>query len=112
MKSINLSNVIILTAAVTAFVSSAFASNITNVQSTRAVNQWQDLTSIHSTKTRAEVRYELNRAESKGISEQHEFVEFPTKSVPSTSTRAQVQSEIDQSSAKKTLSPSNIYYGG
>lgn len=112
MKSTKFSSVIILSAALAAFSSGAFSANITNVQSGRAVNQWQDLTSIQSTKTRAEVRHELNQAESRGTSGQHEYVEFSTKSIPRTTSRAEVKSEIGQSSAIHTLNPGDVYYGG
>lgn len=112
MKPTKISSVFILTAALAAFSSGTLAANITNVQSARAVNQWQDLTSIQSTKTRAEVRSELNQAESKGTSEQQEYVDFSRKIPPNSTSRAQVKSEVGQSTAKQTLSPRDVYYGG
>ena len=112
MKSTKISSVVILTAALAAFSSGALASNITDVQSPRAVNQWQDMTGIGSTKTRAEARSELSRSQLKGTSGQQEYVDYSRVKVASGNCCAQVKSEITQSSANSVLRPGDIYYGG
>lgn len=112
MKSIKMSSVIILTAALAVFSTGALAENVPNVQSARGVNQWQDMTGIKSTKTRAEIRSELSQAQTLGTSGQHEYVEFSKNATSSGTSRANVKSELNQSSANAVLQPSDIYYGG
>ncbi|WP_194712108.1 DUF4148 domain-containing protein [Noviherbaspirillum soli] len=112
MKLTNISSVAILATALAAFTSGAFATDITNVQSGRAVNQWQDMTGIKSTKTRAEVRSELSQAQTLGTSGQHEYIEFSQTAASSGTSRANVKSGLNQSSANTVLRPNDIYYGG
>lgn len=112
MNSIKMSGVAILTAALAVFSTGAFAADVPNVQSARGVNQWQDMTGIKSTKTRAEIRSELSQAQTKGTSGQQEYVEFSKVAVPSATSRANVKSELNQSSANAVLQPNDIYYGG
>ncbi|WP_283444064.1 DUF4148 domain-containing protein [Noviherbaspirillum suwonense] len=112
MKPINMSSVVILTAALAAFSTGALASDVPDVQSARGVNQWQDMTGIKSTKTRAEVRSELSQGQAKGTSGQQEYVEFSKVAVPDGTSRANVKSELGKSSANTVLQPNDIYYGG
>jgi hypothetical protein len=112
MKSTKISTVVILAAALTVFGSSAFAADITNVQSGRAVNQWEDMTGIKSMKTRAEVRSELSQAQTSGTSGQTEYIEFSKSATSSGFSRANVKSELNQSSANSILNPNDVYYGG
>lgn len=110
MKSIKISGLVILTVALS--MSGAFAADITNLQSARAVNQWQDMTGMKSTKTRAEVRSELSQAQTGGTSGQHEYVEFSKNAASSATSRASVKSELNKSSANTILQPNDVYYGG
>lgn len=112
MKSTKISSVVIIVTALAAFTSGAFAADITNVQSGRAVNQWQDMTGIKSTNTRAEVRSELSQTQTLGTSGQHEYVEFSKNSVSNGTSRANVKSELNQSIVNTVLQPGNVYYGG
>lgn len=112
MKSTKISSAVILTAALAVFGSGAFAGEISNVQSARTVNQWQDMTDISSTKTRAEVRSELSQAQTSGTTGQHEYVEFSKNAASGGISRANVKSDLDQSSAHSVLQPSDVYYGG
>lgn len=111
MTTTKLSSWIIAAAAVTAFSSGAFAANITDVQSSRAVNQWQDMTKFQSSKTRAEVRQEVLQGDAQGISGQHEYVEFGVSPVKNMTSRANVKSELGKSSANTVLQPNDVYYG-
>ena len=112
MNTPKFSSILVFTAAMAAMTSSAFAAELTNVQSARAVNQWQDMTGIASTKTRAEVRSELQQADSSPVRAQQEYVDFARQPVSNVTTRAKVKSEIMQSSVNTILQPSDVYYGG
>lgn len=112
MKSTKIFSAVMLTATLAAFSSGVSAADITNVQSPRAVNQWEDMTGIKSTKTRAEVRSELSQAPSKATSGQQEYVDFSRVKMARINCCAPQKSEITQSSAKSTLSPGDVYYGG
>lgn len=112
MKSNKTFNTFVLAAAMAVFGSSSFAANITNVQSGRAVNQWQDMTVIPSTKTRAEVRTELNQTSQRLTSTQQEYVDFVNVRSQSITTRAAVKAELSKSTANSVLQPSDIYFGG
>lgn len=94
------------------FSSSSFAANITNVQSGRAVNQWQDMTAIPSNKTRAEVRTELSQTSQRLTSTQQEYVDFANFRSQNFTTRAAVKSELGKSTTNSVLQPSDIYFGG
>lgn len=112
MNTPKFSSILVFTAAMAAMTSSAFAAELTNVQSARAVNQWQDMTGIASTKTRAEVRSELKQADSSPVRAQQEYVDFVRQPVSNVTTRAKVKSEIMQSSVNTILQPGDVYYGG
>lgn len=112
MKSIKMSSIVILSAALAIFSTGALAADISDVQSARGVNQWQDMTGIKSTKTRAEVRSELSQAQTKGTSGQQEYVEFSRNAARSGTSRADVKSELNKSSANAVLQPGDVYYGG
>lgn len=111
MKSTKIFSAVIFTAALAAFSSGVSAADITNVQSPRAVNQWEDMTSITSTKTRAEVRSELSQAQSKANSGQQEYVDFSQVKTTLGNCCAHQKSEITRSSARSPLSPGDVYYG-
>lgn len=112
MNTSKFSSILVFTAAVAAMTSSAFAAELTNVQSARAVNQWQDMTGIASTKSRAEVRSELKQAGSSPVRGQQEYVDFTRQPASNVSTRAEVKSEIMRSSVNMILQPGDVYYGG
>ena len=112
MNSAKISSVLIFATALSTFTSGVFASDITNVHSGRAVNQWQDMTGLKSTKTRAEVRSELSQAQTLGTSGQHEYVEFSKNAASSGASRVIVKSQLNQSIANIVLQPGNVYYGG
>jgi len=103
---------LVFTAATAAMTSGAFAVELTNVQSARAVNQWQDMTGIASTKTRAEVRSEVKQAGSSPVRTQQEYVDLARQPAANVTTRAEVKSEIMQSSVDTILQPGDVYYGG
>lgn len=112
MNTPKLSSIFVFTAALAAMTSGAFAAELTNVQSARAVNQWQDMTGIASTKTRAEVRSELKQVGSSPVRAQQEYVDFARQATSNVTTRAEVKSKIMQSSANTILQPGDVYYGG
>ena len=112
MNTPNFSSILIFTAAMAAMTSGAFAAELTNVQSARAVNQWQDMTSIVSTKTRAEVRAKLKQAGLSPVRGQQESVDFAKQPVSNVTTRAEVKSGNMQSSFNSILQPNDVYYGG
>lgn len=112
MNTTKFSGMIVLTAAMAVMTSGAFAAELTNVQSARAVNQWQDMTGVQSTKTRAEVRSELTQASSKQAYTQQEYVDFSRYSASNATARNKVKSEVTQSSGNTVLQPSDFYYGG
>ena len=111
MKSTKIFSAVMLTATLAVFSSGVSAADITNVQSPRAVNQWEDMTAIKSTKTRAEVRSELSQAPSKAKSGQQEYVDFSQVKMARGNCCAPQKSEITRSSAKSTLTPGDVYYG-
>jgi len=112
MTTPKFSSILVFTAAMAAMTSGAFAAELTNVQSARAVNQWQDIIGIASTKTRAEVQHELKQAGSSPVRAQQEYVDFARQPASDVTTRAEVKSKIMQSSANTMLQPSDVYYGG
>ena len=112
MKSTKFTSMIVLTAALAVFSSGAFAANITDVQSGRAVNQWQDMTGVQSTKTRAEVRSEVSQANPKDLYGQQEYIDFSKNRATVSTSRAQVKSELSKSTANTALQPGDVYFGG
>jgi hypothetical protein len=112
MNTPKFSSILVFTAAMAAMTSGAFATELTNVQSARAVNQWQDMTSIASIKTRAEVRSELKQAASSPVRAQQEYVDFARQPVSNVTTRAEVKTGIMQSSINTILQPGDVYFGG
>lgn len=112
MNTPKFSSILVFTAAMAAMMSGAFAAELTNVQSARAVNQWQDMTGIALTKTRAEVQSELKQAGLSPVRAQQEHVDFTKQPASNVTTRAEVKSEIMQSSVNTILQPGDVYYGG
>lgn len=112
MKSTKFSSMMVFAAVLAVSSSAAFAANITDVQSGRAVNQWQDMTGVQSTKTRAEVRSELNQANPNDLYGQQEYVDFSKNRSTIANSRAQVKSELGKSSANAVLQPGDVYFGG
>jgi len=112
MNTPKFSSILVFTAAMAAMTSGAFAANLTNMQSARAVIQWQDMTGNGSTRTRAEVRSELKQVGSGPLRAQQEFVDFARQPGSNVTTRAEVKSEIMQSSVNTILQPGDVYYGG
>jgi len=112
MKSTTFSSNMVLTAALAVFSSGAFAASITDVQSGRAVNQWQDMTGVQSAKTRAEVRSEVSQANPKDLHGQQEYIDFSKNRYTIATSRAQVKSELGKSSANTALQPGDVYFGG
>ena len=112
MNTKKFSGMIVLTAAMAVMTFSAFAAELTNVQSARALNQWQDMTETQSMKTRAEVRSELNHASPKKAYAHQEYVDFSKYSASNATTRDKVKSEVTQSSVNTVLQPRDVYYGG
>ena len=111
MNTKKFSGMIVLTAAMAVMSFGAFAAELTDVQSARAVNQWQDMTGTQSMKTRAEVRSELNQASPKQTYAQQEYVDFSKYSASNATTRDKVKSEGTQSSVNRVLQPSDVYFG-
>jgi hypothetical protein len=76
------------------------------------VNQWQDMTGVQSTKTRAEVRSEVSQTNAKDLYGQQEYIDFSKNRGTVSTSRAQVKSELSKSTANTALQPGDVYFGG
>lgn len=108
MKSTKVSTVIAVTALLAAIGSSAFADD--RIVGDAGTN-WQD--HITSTKTRAEVRAELEQARAQGLLSVGEDPHYPRQPVATTGSRsrAEVRAEAAEAAKKRFSDPDPLYTG-